>query len=47
MLFEEKEVSTLGNSRVVKLPKLNKGDKIYIIDDEMLELLRGTIIKEK
>lgn len=41
MRFEELEVSKLGNSRVVKLPKFKEGDKIYILDEEMLEFIRG------
>lgn len=45
MRFEKLIVSKLGNSRVVKLPKFNEGDKIYILDEDMLEFIRGINLK--
>ena len=41
MRFEEKEVTTYGNSNVIRMSNFEKGEKVFILDEEMLEFIRG------
>lgn len=41
MKFEEKEVTTYGNSKVINVSNFSKGETVYILDKEMLEYMRG------
>ncbi len=41
MRLEKKKVTSYGNSKVINVPDLKKGDEIYIMDKEMMEFLTG------
>ena len=47
MKFQEKKVSNYGNSKVINTPDLEKGELVFLLDQEMLDFIRGTrVIKE-
>ena len=41
MRFEKKIVTTYGNSKVINVSDYEKGEVLYIIDQEMLDFIRG------
>lgn len=46
MIFEQLEVTTYGNSKVINVPRFKPKQKVYVIDEDMLLLLRGIVKNE-
>ena len=41
MKFEEKKVTTYGNSKIVNVSNFEKDEIVFVLDKEMLEYMRG------
>ena len=42
MKLDKKKVTNYGNSKIINVPDLDKGQEVYILDEEMLRFLTNT-----
>ena len=47
MKFEEKEVTTYGNSRVINVSNFKDKEVVFVLDKEMLEFIRAQKVGNK